>query len=66
MNLKFSTNVALAYNGWGYVACPIGSGRFPYPPDKFTLKQDNFLIDQPWGMRCTLCWVTFLIKIIYM
>ena len=49
----------LAGNGWGYVACPIGSGRFPYPPDKFTLKQDNFLIDQPWGMRCTLCWCLY-------
>ena len=49
----------IGYNGWGYVACPVGSGRFPYPPDKFTLKQDKFLIDQPWGMRCTLCYQQF-------
>ena len=46
-------------NGWGYVACPVGSGRFSYPPDKGNLKQDNFLIDQPWGMRCTLCWCLY-------
>ena len=49
----------MTHNGWGYVACPVGSGRFSYPPDKGNLKQDNFLIDQPWGMRCTLCWCLY-------
>jgi len=46
-------------NGCGYVACPVGSGRCSYPPDKVTLKRDNFLIDQPWGMRCTRCWCLY-------
>ena len=57
LNSPFSSN--MAHNGCGYVACPVGSGRCSYPPDKFTLKQDKILIDQPWGMRCTRCWCLY-------